>query len=273
MGEPVRALRVLVLDVVDLREVVLVLVERRDLEGAAAREEGVRPEAVERARELVPVRPLRDEIREAEPPHQTLVDLEVFLDLLLRVLERRVGGVGLEEVDLPHPQERAGHLRLVPERRHDLVHFQRQIRVAPDPEREHRVHRGLARRPEDELHVERVQTAVGDPVHVRLEALDVVGLLLELRLRDQEGKVHLPVARGIELLPPRLVDPLHHGPAVREPDVDPLDRVPLVPELRLLDDGTVPLAEILFLPHQTSRDVREGLNPLRSRGLRTCART
>src|SRR5206468_6288072 len=135
--------------------------------------------------------------------------------------------------------------------------------VAPDPEGEHRIHRGLARRTEHEPYVERVLPALGDPVHVLLEALDMVGLLLELRLRDEEGEAHLLVPRPVELLPPPLVDPLHNRPAVREPDVHALHGVPLVPELRLLDRGTEPLAEVLFLPHGATLDPPDDLIGLR----------
>jgi len=38
-----------------------------------------------------------------------------------------------------------------------------------------------------------------DPVHLVLEAADVLALLPELRLRDEEGEVHLPVVCPLHL--------------------------------------------------------------------------
>src|SRR5207302_9364751 len=159
------------------------------------------------------------------------VHLEVLADLLLGVLEAGVGRVRLEEMDLPNAHEAPGHLRLVPEDGDDLVHLEWEVRMAADPQLEHGIHGGLRRGAEHELHVELVQATVRDPEDVALESLDVLRLLLELRLRDQDGKVHLAMAGRIELLPNRLVDQLHDRPAIRPPDVHPFDRVALVAEL------------------------------------------
>ena len=255
---PVLPLLGLIGDVVDLREVVAVLVERRDLGGAAGRQQGVRAEAVVGAGELVPVRAPRDEVRQAEQAHDPLVDLEVLLDLLLRVLVRRVGRVRLEEMDLPDAHEGPRHLRLVAEDGDDLVHLQRQVGMTPDPEAEHRVHRRLRCRPQHESHVELVQPAAGDPEHVPFEALDMLGLLLELRLRDRDGEVDLAMAGRIELLAHRLVDQLHDCPAIGAPDVHPFDRVPLVAQLRPFDNAVVPFAEFFVLAHGNARAKESG---------------
>src|SRR5437016_7992096 len=120
--------------------------------------------------------------------------------------------------------------------------------MAADPQLEHGIHGRLRRGSEHEFHIELIQAAAGDPEDIALEPLDVLRLLLELRLRDEDGKVHLAMAGRIELLPDRLVDQLHDRPAVRPPDVHPLDWVALVAELRAVDDAVIPLAELLVLP-------------------------
>src|SRR5437867_3524746 len=121
--------------------------------------------------------------------------------------------------------------------------------MAADPEFEHRVHRRLRRRPQDELHVELVESTAGDPEDVAFEALDVLRFLLELGFRDEDREVDLTVAGRVEFVSDRLVDQLHDRPSVGPPDVHPLDRIALVAEFRALDDLVVPLAELFVLPH------------------------
>src|SRR5207249_1931485 len=63
VDEPVLAFLRLIGDVVDLREIVAVVVERRELGGPPGRQQGVCPQAVVGPWELVPVRPPRDQVR------------------------------------------------------------------------------------------------------------------------------------------------------------------------------------------------------------------
>jgi len=235
---------VLVRDVVRDREVVLVVVDGAELHGPARGHKGIYSDGVERTGELVPVRPLRKQARERELFEETLLYLQVLLDLPLGVVVIDMGGVGLEEVYLSDPDERPGHLGLVTERRSDLVGLERQICVGPYPEGEHRVHGGLARRPQQHRHVKFVDTAPGDPVDLGVEALDVLGLLRELGLRDEDRKGQLVVVRPLHLSVDQRVDELHHLPAVRLPDVHPLDGVSLVAEVGLLHDVVVPVVEV-----------------------------
>jgi hypothetical protein len=92
---------------------------------------------------------------------------------------------------------------------------------------------------------------MGDPVHLGVEALDVVLLLLELGLGDEQGEAHLIVVGGVQLLADEGVDVLHDLPAVRWPHVHSLDGVALVGQTRLLHQVVVPLAEVVFLLHHT----------------------
>src|SRR5207245_9389642 len=97
--------------------------------------------------------------------------------------------------------------------------------------------------------IELVEAAAGDPEHVAFEALDVLRLFLELRLRNENGEIDLAVAGRVELVADRLVDQLHDRPSVGPPDVHSLDRIALVAEFRAFDDLVVPLAELFVLSH------------------------
>ena len=154
----------------------------------------------------------------------------------VRLLKRRY----LTEAD-----ERAGVLRLVAERIDDLVEFQGQVRVRPDPERIHQVDGGLARGAEGERHVEFARPAVGDPVDLVLEALDVLCLLHELGLRDQERKQRLGVV-AVHQVPEYPVCSLPDAEPVGVPDVEPLDRVADVHDLGSPENLVIPLGKILF---------------------------
>ncbi len=136
-------------------------------------------------------------------------------------------------------------LRLVAEGIDDLVEFQGQIRVRPDPEGVHRVDGGLARRPEGERHVELARAAVSDPVDLVLEALDVLGLLHELGLRDEEREDRLSVV-AIHQVAEYPVRTLPDAEPVGVPDVQPLDRVTDVHDLGSPENLVVPLGKVLF---------------------------
>jgi hypothetical protein len=85
------------------------------------------------------------DVRERERVRHPGERLEVRADAPVRRGLVDLAGVLLEEVDLPDPEERPGRLRLVAERVHDLVDVEREVPVGAHPEREYRVHRGLAR--------------------------------------------------------------------------------------------------------------------------------
>ena len=88
-----------------------------------------------------------------------------------------------------------------------------------------------------------VEPAVGDPVDLVLEPLDVLGLLHELLLGDQEGKERLLVV-AVEEFAEERVGPLPDPEPERVPDVEPLDRVADIHDLGPPEDLVVPLGEV-----------------------------
>ncbi len=138
-----RAVGILEGDPVRLREIVAVVVDRGHLEGLARRRDRVGPQRVERAGELVPLRAPVEQVRQRQFARQGRPDFHVLAHLRLGGLEVLLRRVALEEVDLAHAHERARHLGLIAECVDDLEDLEREVRVAADPQREHRVHRGL----------------------------------------------------------------------------------------------------------------------------------
>ena len=150
---------------------------------------------------------------------------------------------------LPYAYERPGLLGLIAEGVDQLVYLQRKVAVRAYPDREHRIHRGLGGRAEQQANVQLVQAGMRDPIYLGVEALDVVLLLLEFRLGDEQGKAHLIMASGVQLLSYERVDLTHDLPAICGPDVHSLDRVAFIGQAGLLDQVIVPLTEVFFFPH------------------------
>ena len=186
-----------------------------------------------------------DIVRKTELLGDPLQYLEVLLDLLLCILLCIMTGVRLEEVDLPHTNERTCLLGLVPEGVDQLVDLEWKVLMGSHPQREHRVHRCFACWPDDESHIQFVKACVRHPVYFGVESLDVVLLLLELGLGDQKGERDLIVSRSVQFPADVLVDERHYLPSVRGPDIHSLDRVSLVREVGLLDDVEVPFVVIV----------------------------
>ena len=251
----VLSLLILVHDSVGFREIGAVLVDGTKLHGLAIGHETVDPKGVVSTRELVPVRSFQDEIGDAQPLREACQDPEVLPDLTFGILQVHVGGMRLEEMDLPDTDKGLRHLGLVPEDVHDLVGLQREIGMGADPEIEHGVHGGLRRRTEEERDIELVQPPPGYPVDLGIESLDVVPFLREFGLGDKERKMDLSVVRVIQFLPDQAVDLPHGLPAIGFPDVHSFDRIPFVTEVGLLDDIVVPFAEVASIHARAFQDM------------------
>jgi len=240
---------VLVLYVERARKVLPVVMYGAQLQAAAAHHGGIDAHRVVGAGELVPLGALQKLVRQAQLLHELLQYLKVLLHLTLGVGLVHMAGVGLEEVDLPDADEGAGLLGLVPEGVDQLVDLKGQVPVRANPYGEHGVHRGLRSRPQEQGDVQLIEACVRNPVHLGVEALDVLLLLLELGLGDQEREADLVMVGGVQLLADEGVDVLHDLPPVGGPDVHSLDRIALVGKASGLDELIVPLAEVLFLLH------------------------
>ena len=98
------------------------------------------------------------------------------------------------------------------------------------PEGIHRVYSGFTCRAQRQLYLKRGVTAVSDPVDFILETLDVLGFLHELLFGDEEWEESLLVT-AIKQFPEAPIDEFSDRKPVREPDIEPLDRVPDVHDL------------------------------------------
>ena len=174
------AIGVLVCDVEGLGPLVPVVVVGCYLERAPVRHDGVNRIGVPSPGEGVPDGSLADDRREAQLMEEPLDDPRVLVYLGIRARLVGMCGVGLEEVYLPDPYEGPRLLRLVPEGVHDLERLEGQVGVGPDPQREHGVHRGLARWTQEHGDVQLVLAGMADPIDLLLESLD---LLVQPELR------------------------------------------------------------------------------------------
>ena len=100
--------------------------------------------------------------------------------------------VCLEEVNLPHPNERPGLLGFVSKGIHYLEGFQRQVSVASDPQREHGVHRSLGSRSQEHGNLKFGIASVLHPVHFFLES----GFFF---IHPQFRSIDPSVPRGLEV--------------------------------------------------------------------------
>ncbi|OPX76597.1 MAG: hypothetical protein A4E39_00001 [Methanoregulaceae archaeon PtaB.Bin152] len=115
--------------------------------------------------------------------------------------------------------------------------------MGPDPEGIHGIDGAFARRAKRKLHVQGREAAVGDPVDLVLEALDVLGLLRKLVLWDEEreeGLLVVPVEEQAE----QVVDVSPEREPERVPDVEALDRVADIHDLRPPQELVVPCREV-----------------------------
>ena len=91
--------------------------------------------------------------------------------------------------------------------------------------------------------------AAGDPGHLRGESLDVLGLALQHRFRDEEREVGVLDAGRLD----PGVEPVHHPlpqPIAVGPDHLAAAHRAIVGQLRLAHDLDVPAVEIVFLIDQ-----------------------
>ncbi len=182
-------LHVLVRDTERLREMIAEVVNRSDLEGSAIGHDRIDRDRIVGTRELVPVRPLRDQHRDIKPIVELPVQGYCVLDRRLGILPGRMDGMGfLERSDLPEPDQGTGMLCLIPERVHNLVELEGEIGMGSYPEGIHRIYCRLACRPEGKFHIQGTGPPVGHPVDLLFKSLDVFGLFHELMLGDEERK-------------------------------------------------------------------------------------
>src|SRR2546425_5411847 len=153
----------------------------------------------------------------------------------------------------PRPELPADHVA-------PLVQEQRQVAVALDPLREHRVDDRLRRRTHDErllqgragigLHRPRAplprrpQPRVGHDRHFLRESLHVLGLAREKALGDKQREVSVLVPRRLEHGVQGALHELPHAVA-EGPDDHATAHGRVIGQLRLLDDVGIPLAEVL----------------------------
>jgi hypothetical protein len=102
----------------------------------------------------------------------------------------------------------------------------------------------LAGRPDREALVElAVAAGLGDPGHLRREALDVLGLLHQQLLRDEEREVPVLVPAGLDHVVEDALDRLPHGEAVRA-DQHAAAHGRVVGQLGLADHVGVPAVDV-----------------------------
>ncbi len=127
--------------------------------------------------------------------HEVLVDLVEDADrVVARVHLRRVRGVTLLPEELAGAQEEA-RAQLPAHDVRPLVEEQRKVAVALDPLGHELADDGLARRSHDDRLVELLAAGDGDHRQLGAEALDVLGLPLEVRLGDEQREVGVLGAR------------------------------------------------------------------------------
>src|SRR5271157_801760 len=134
------------------------------LERFPVRKKGVGSESILCASELVPLRPLEEYERDAElAMYHLLGHLHVLAHLRDGLLARGEAVVRLDPVEFPAANERFGRFCLVAPDLAALVYLERKITGAVNPERVHRIHRGLARRPHSVFLLELVVAGLGHP--------------------------------------------------------------------------------------------------------------
>ena len=171
-----------------------------------------------------------------------LVERENRHRFCLRLFLRLVRGVAFLPEEFRGAQERPRHLFPA----HDvgpLVDQHGQIAPRLDPFLIHHADDGFRRRPDDQLLGEVLVAAPGDPRHLRREAFDVLLLARQQAFRDQERKVRIDVAGGLDARVELALQVLPHRVAVRPDHHEALDRR-VVGEFGLADDVEIPLRKV-----------------------------
>ena len=174
--------------------------------------------------------------------HERAVDAEHPPRLFLRLRLGGVGGVALLPEELGGAEEEA-RAHLPADHVGPLVDQQRQVAVALDPLRVHRVDDRLRRRPDDQRLLQLLAAAVGDDRQLGREPLDVLRLPAQEALGDEEREIGVLVAGVLEHLVQRALHLLPDGVAVRPDDHAPAHRA-VVRQLGLGYQLVVPGAEI-----------------------------
>ena len=255
-----------VLDVERPGEVRAQVVRRAGLQGPAVAHHGLDGERADRARE-----PLARRLLALDDRHGGQLADGAGVDLLQREhrLAHRVGLVGVRGVALlpeelgraqehPRAQLPADHVR-------PLVEQHRQVAVRADPLGHELADDRLGGRPDDQRLLQLLAAGVGDHRQLRREALHVLGLALQVALRDEQREVRVlvpglldpPVQVGLQQLP----DPV----PVRSDDHRALDRA-AVYQFRLEYQFVVPGGEVFalrrhsaFVSSHTTRLVQRGV--------------
>ena len=154
-----------------------------------------------------------------------------------------VGGVALLPEELAGAQEEAGPQLPA----HDvgpLVQQQRQVAVALDPLGHELADDGLAGGPDDDRLLELLAPGEGDHRQLGAEALDVLGLPLEVGLGDEEREVGVLGAARLDAGVDLGLHPLPDGVAVGPDDHRAPDGT-VLGQLGLLEDVLVPAREVV----------------------------
>ena len=180
-------IHILIGDAKRLGEVISKMVDSSYLECASIRHYSINRHGKVSSRELIPVRTLGDDDWNTEVTIKFLRKSKFILNLLICFIPGCMHGVGLHERgDLTKPDERTCVLCLIPEGVHDLIEFQREISMRPDPQRIHWINCCFRGWTEGEFHIQRGETAMSNPVHLILKTFDVFRLFHKLRLGNQE---------------------------------------------------------------------------------------
>lgn len=178
--------------------------------------------------------------------HEVLVHLLVDVrGVVPGVLVRGVGGVALLPEEFRRTEEHA-RAHLPTDHVRPLVDQQRQIAVALHPLGEGGVDDHLGGGADDDRLLQLLAAAVRDDRELGGEALDVLGLLRQIRLRDEEREVRVLGACLLDAGVHLLLHPLPQPVPVRPDDHGAAHR-PVVGQLGLVDQVLVPAREIVSL--------------------------
>ena len=187
---------------------------------------------------------------------EAAIDFEHLHRLFARFLHAGMGGVPFLPEELGGAQEHAGaHLPADDVR--PLVDQHRQVAPRLDPAAErgadHRLRSGA-----DDQRLLQLRLGIGDhlavlvdqPVmrddrHLLGEAVDMLGLLLEIGERDEQREIAILVAGRLDAIVEQALDPLPDAIAPR-PDDHAAAHAAFLGHVGLGDDGLVPFGEIGF---------------------------
>ena len=173
------------------------------------------------------------------------VRLEAGRDLVGRLLLGGVEGVRLLPQELGGAQEEP-RAQLPADDVVPQVHEQRQVAVGLDPVLDRLGDDRLAGRPDGQPLGQLLAAGVGDPGDLWVEALDVLGFLLEQRARHEQREVDVLVAGALDVAVQLVAHRFPDREAVR-PDDHAAAHRRVVGQLRLEDDVVVPAREVLRL--------------------------